>query len=207
MALTERANAILQSSSPPAQNEHEAETAERDQGGRTSRLASWSSTDEHLFRDLMDRFTILAETCARFSQEVYRRSGTVLDSEIEATVRRNLKIARTIFARWSMDILAVIYLTRSIGFPELKASLGRISSSVLRSKLRQLEEMGLIQREDLSKPSVERRYSLTHKGLMIARLGEPVFLYLRLSSGWRNPPPTEKEVEELVGRPTTATVD
>ena len=45
------------------------------------------------------------------------------------------------------------------------------------------------------------RYTLTHKGTMIAKLGEPVFLYLRLADGWMKPvvleePPPPEETED-----------
>ncbi len=161
-----------------------------------------SSADHNLFRELMDRFTILADTCARFSQEVYRRSGTPIESDVEGTVKRNLTIAKTVFAKWSLEILAVIYLNRRIGFPELQRALGDISVRVLTGKLRDLEKVGLVQREVSGGKTAGTRYYLTHKGLMITRLGEPVFLYLRLADGWRYPPEAEEARRHSADTPT-----
>ena len=149
---------------------------------------SQRSSDERLFRDLMDRFTVLAEACARFSQEVYRRTGTSPGKDTKEMVERNLVIARDVFAKQSLETLATIYLYNSVGFEELRSSLGPVSFTFLRGKLRQLEKAGFVQRDDASKGQ-SARYSLTHKGKMIARLGEPVFLYLRLAEGWREDAP------------------
>src|SRR2546426_524840 len=43
------------------------------------------------------------------------------------------------------------------------------------------------------------RFSLTHKGIVIARLGEPVFLYLRLAEGWNTPTSEVRPTAEAEG--------
>jgi DNA-binding HxlR family transcriptional regulator len=141
-------------------------------------------SNSQLFRDLIDRFTVLAETCARVSQEVYVKAGDSLSSNMPVIVRRTLDIAQTVFKKWSLEILAVTALNGSVGAKELKALLGPISSSLLKTRLNQLEKAGLVQREAVTKGPLATRYVLTHKGVMISRLGEPVFLYLRLAEGW-----------------------
>src|SRR5438128_10194841 len=40
---------------------------------------------------------------------------------------------------------------------------------------------------------------LTHKGIVIARLGEPVFLYLRLAEGWNTPTSEVRPAAEAEG--------
>src|SRR5205823_11263398 len=98
-------------------------------------------------------------------------------------VAMNVEIARTVFGKWSLDILTLLYVRQGAGFQEIRRGLGRISSRVLSSKLTRMQETGLIRRD--VKPSRPPRvtYSLTDRGLTVAKLGEPVFLYLRLSSG------------------------
>jgi len=162
-------------------------------------------SDDELFRDLMDRFTVLAEACARFSQDVYRKTGTSVEPMSEDTMRRNLKITQSVFGKRSLEALAIVYMNRSVGMEGLKRALGPIRASFLKMRLRQLEAEGLIQRDDASKASDEARYSLTYKGEMIARLGEPVLLYLRLADGWRNPAPpatTRADAESGSAKPT-----
>jgi DNA-binding HxlR family transcriptional regulator len=130
------------------------------------------------------RFAELVETCSRFSREILRDAGwnggslALLDP-----VAMNVEIARTVFGKWSLDILTLLYVRQGAGFQELRRGLGRISSRVLSSKLTRMQETGLIRRD--VKPSRPPRvtYSLTDRGLTVAKLGEPVFLYLRLSSG------------------------
>jgi DNA-binding HxlR family transcriptional regulator len=130
------------------------------------------------------RFAELVETCSRFSREILRDAGwnggslAVLDP-----VAMNVEIARTVFGKWSLDILTLLYMRQAAGFQEIRRGLGRISSRVLSSKLTRMQETGLIRRD--VKPSRPPRvmYSLTDRGLTVAKLGEPVFLYLRLSSG------------------------
>jgi len=71
-------------------------------------------------------------------------------------------------------------------FQEIKKALGDISARVLSVKLARLERLGFVRRSvlDTRPPGVE--YSLTEKGRQVARLGEPVFLYLRLTEGLLN---------------------
>jgi DNA-binding HxlR family transcriptional regulator len=130
------------------------------------------------------RFAELVETCTQFSRDILRDAGgnggstSLLDP-----IALNAEIARTVFGKWSLDILTLLYLRQAAGFQEIRRGLGRISSRVLSSKLTRMQEAGLILRD--VKPSRPPRvtYSLTDRGLTVAKLGEPVFLYLRLSSG------------------------
>jgi predicted transcriptional regulator len=143
--------------------------------------------DEHIFRDLMERFAVLSEMCFRFSQDIYLRTGAAPGMDVEETIRRNNSIARRVFADRFLEVLATIYLKKGVGARELADTLGRMSIAELSRKLRILETAGLVE----SGPSFGQpdsiRYSLTHKGTVIARLGEPVFLYLRLAEGWTTP--------------------
>lgn len=130
------------------------------------------------------RFADLVETCSKFSRELIRDAGwnggstAVLDP-----VAVNVDISRSVFGKWSLDILSLLYLQGPAGFQEIRRGLGRISSRVLSSKLTRMQETGLLVRE--VKPSRPPRvvYSLTDRGLTVAKLGEPVFLYLRLGTG------------------------
>jgi DNA-binding HxlR family transcriptional regulator len=130
------------------------------------------------------RFAELVETCSRFSREILRDAGWNGGSHaLLDPVAMNVEIARTVFGKWSLDILTLLYVRQGAGFQEIRRGLGRISSRVLSSKLTRMQETGLIRRD--VKPSRPPRvtYSLTDRGLTVAKLGEPVFLYLRLSSG------------------------
>lgn len=134
-------------------------------------------------RRLEREFRELLDACSRFSREIVQQagwnghSGAVPDRGSE-----NVAIARAVFGKWSLDILTLLYLHHEAGFQEMRRELGRISSRVLSTKLKRMQDTGLIRRD--VKPTHPPRvaYSLTERGLMVAKLGEPVFLYLRLSN-------------------------
>src|SRR5881397_3359377 len=143
-------------------------------GQAASRLASTpparlSPQDEHIFRELMERFAVLSEMCFRFSQDIYLRTGAVPELDVEETVRRNLSIARRVFGDRFLEIL------------------GGLTTPDISRKLRVLEMAGLVESGPSFGEPDQTRFSLTHKGVVIARLGEPVFLYLRLAEGWNAP--------------------
>jgi DNA-binding HxlR family transcriptional regulator len=133
------------------------------------------------------RFREFANRCSDFSKEVVEASGTRATTTSGDNARLNLRIARTMFGKWSVEILTFLYSTQQARFQEIKKGLGEISARVLSLKLTRLEGLGLVRRTvlDTKPPGVE--YSLTDKGLQAAKLGEPVFLYLRLTQGLLNP--------------------
>lgn len=132
--------------------------------------------------DLRGRFAAFARTCSAFCREVARASppGSVAHAN---NVKLNLRIARTIFSKWAVDIIALLYTEKRLGFQEMKNALGPISSRVLSTKLKRLERLGLVRREVLDTRPPRTAYSLTEDGLTVSKLGEPVFLYLRLTEG------------------------
>jgi len=131
------------------------------------------------------RFSDLVDTCSRFSREIVRDVGWNGGSTgVFDPNAANVEITRTVFGKWSLDILTLLYMRQSAGFQEIRRGLGRISSRVLSSKLTRMQETGLIRRD--VKPTRPPRvaYSLTDHGQTVAKLGEPVFLYLRLSGAF-----------------------
>ena len=63
-------------------------------------------------------------------------------------------------------------MNESIGFQELKESVGSISSRVLSVRLRQMEALGLIRRDIVDGRPPRTRYSLTPDGLTVAHFTE-----------------------------------
>jgi DNA-binding HxlR family transcriptional regulator len=128
--------------------------------------------------NLNARFRRFADMAAKFSEQIVETvAGT--DREPLRRAEVNVEIARTIFGKWSIEILAVLYHIGTVGFEELRRRLGAISPRVLSQKLKVMESQALVERSvKISRP-IGVRYSLTEKGLTVAQLGEPVFLYLR----------------------------
>ncbi len=130
--------------------------------------------------DLERKFSDFADLCSRFSREIAEVTS-LLSTDPAENVQRNLRIARTVFSKWSIEILALLYTKRTVGFQEMRRALGRISSRVLSLKLSRLQQLGLIRRDVLETKPPRVQYSLTPKGRQTAKLGEPVFLYLRMT--------------------------
>src|SRR2546426_3300501 len=90
------------------------------------------------------RFSDLVDTCSRFSQDIVRDAGWNSPSVgLFDPITTNVEIARTVFGKWSLDILTLLYMRQSAGFQEIRRGLGRISSRVLSSKLTRMQESGL----------------------------------------------------------------
>ena len=180
-------------------------------GQAASRLAPTpaarlSPQDEHIFGELMERFAVLSEMCFRFSQDIYLRTGAVPELDVEETVRRNVSIARRVFGDRFLEILATVYLKKSVGARELAAILGGLTTPDISRKLRALEMAGLVESGPSFGEPDQTRFSLTHKGIVIARLGEPVFLYLRLAEGWNTPTSEVRPAAEAEGAEKAADV-
>lgn len=135
---------------------------------------------------LDDRFLRFRAEAERLRREVFALSGPFFDRPSSDHALANLQVARVVFGKWSLDILVVLFTEQSVRFGELRRLLGGISSRVLSQKLKSLESLGLVQRVVESRRPPAVAYSLTEDGLTVARLGEPVFLFLR----WRVRPAT-----------------
>jgi DNA-binding HxlR family transcriptional regulator len=131
--------------------------------------------------DLKKKFRDFSELASKFSREVFP-SPTDL-AELTRTAEANLTIAKTIFGKWSLEILVLLYSMKKLGFEQIRRTLHPISRRVLSQKLKSLEANGMVRRTVVSSRPLRVEYTLTEKGLVVAKLGEPVFLYLRLDLG------------------------
>src|SRR5712691_3892835 len=104
-------------------------------------------------------------------------------NDVGRNVEFNLEVAKTVFGKWSVDILTLIYAHKTLGYQEILHALPGMSGRVLSDKLSRLQELGLVHREVLDTKPPRVQYSFTEKGLRVAKLGEPVFLYLRFTEG------------------------
>ena len=91
----------------------------------------------------------------------------------------NLRIARTAFGKWSVEILDVLHPRRRASFGELRRLLEGISPRVLSAKLKLLEEHGLVERTIVPSRPPRPEYALTERGQEVTRVGESVLRFLR----------------------------
>ena len=106
-----------------------------------------------------------------------------------AAARGDLQIVRSIFGKWSPEVLVALHAVPSVGFEELRRSLAGISPRVLSMKLKELEANGMVHREVLDSRPPRVRYALTDRGWTVAWLAQPVLLYLRHTEFGPRPAP------------------
>ena len=99
--------------------------------------------------------------------------------EVEAAVE-----ALEVFAsRWTIEILATLYIAGERRFNELRRLLIGISSRTLSDKLTVLREAGLINRMVVDGPPVRVTYCLTEHGSRAGRLLSPLVAYMKIHHG------------------------
>jgi len=114
-----------------------------------------------------------------------------------AAARSDLQILRSIFGKWSPDVLVALHAVPSIGFEELRRNLAGISPRVLSLKLKELEQNGMVHREIIDSRPPRVRYALTDRGWTVAWLAQPVLLYLRHTvRTTRRVPPVASPVDD-----------
>ncbi len=91
----------------------------------------------------------------------------------------NLRIVRTAFGKWSVEILDLLHPRRRASFGELRRLLNGISPRVLSAKLKLLEEHGLVERTIIPSRPPRPEYALTERGQAVTTVGAPVLRYLR----------------------------
>lgn len=91
----------------------------------------------------------------------------------------NLRIARTAFGKWSVEILDVLHPRRRASFGELRRLLDGISPRVLSAKLKLLEDNGLVERTIVPSRPPRPEYALTERGQEVTRVGETVLRFIR----------------------------
>ena len=99
--------------------------------------------------------------------------------EVEAAVE-----ALHVFAsRWTIEILATLYITGPRRFNEMKNMLSGISSRTLSDKLRFLSDEGLVNRVVTDGPPVKVSYELSSHGMTCGRLLSPLVAHLKIRAG------------------------
>ena len=126
------------------------------------------------------RFRDFGEAASEFVRLVSAEGGISYRGEPSA-VKDNLNVMKKVFGKWSIEIILSTYSMKSVGFGDLRRLLQGISSRVLSKKLKDLEELGFLERRVVESKPPRVRYTLSKKGELLAKLGEPVILYLRNS--------------------------
>ncbi|MCI4345215.1 MAG: winged helix-turn-helix transcriptional regulator [Thermoplasmata archaeon] len=133
--------------------------------------------------DIEHWFSDFRESAVRLAERVTDLRGP--PSDPLTTAQGDLKIIRSIFGKWSADVLLALHAVPSIGFEELRRGLPNISPRVLSLKLKELEQNSMVRRQILDTRPPRVRYSLTERGWTVAWLAQPILLYLRMTADGR----------------------
>ena len=111
--------------------------------------------------------------------ESYYENEIEIDWEVDAAVD-----ALSIFSsRWTVEILATLYIAGDRRFNELRKLLRGISSRTLSDKLTKCVETGLVDRVVETTSPVKVTYQLTEHGRDAGRLLGPLVAYMKIHQG------------------------
>ena len=125
------------------------------------------------------RIRQFTEEAKRFSRDFVEVAGPEFTKDPVRSSLLNVELAKSLFSKWVIEILLTLYARGELGFQELRRALCSISPRILSQKLRLLEDRALVRRTVLSTRPARVHYALTDDGLVLASLGEPVFIFLR----------------------------
>ncbi len=86
-------------------------------------------------------------------------------------------------SRWTIEILAALYIAGERRFNELRHLLNGISSRTLSDKLRACKSVGLIERIVIEGPPIRVSYKLTEHGMHCGKLLSPLVAYMKIHNG------------------------
>lgn len=129
--------------------------------------------------EIQRSFREFRESAVRLVERVTDFAGEANDPAVSA--QNDLRIVRSIFGKWSADVLLALHVAPSIGFEDLRRSLPGISPRVLSLKLKELEQNKMVSREILDTRPPRVQYSLTERGWTVTWLAQPIFLFLRIT--------------------------
>jgi DNA-binding HxlR family transcriptional regulator len=170
--------------------------------GSSARAATVPPSTDPADQEIQRQFREFREAAVRLAERV--RDLSTSDADPLAAARADLHLVRSIFGKWSSDVLVALHALPSAGFEELRRSLSGISPRVLSLKLKELEQNGMVRREILDARPPRVRYSLTDRGWTVAWLSQPVLLYLRYTDTDRphaSSPGTESERDSEAAPP------
>lgn len=111
--------------------------------------------------------------------EGYYNENFDIDWEVDAAVD-----AFSIFSsRWTIEILATLYIAGERRFNEMRKLLRGISSRTLSDKLTKCAEYGLVDRIVEDGPPIRVKYRLTEHGRDAGRLLGPLVAYMKIKQG------------------------
>lgn len=95
------------------------------------------------------------------SEDIFYQKLMSGEMDVNCPVRKTLELLN---GKWKAHIIFVLCHKESYRFGELKKILNGITNTMLTSSLRELEELGIIKREQFNEMPLRVEYSLTGEG-------------------------------------------
>tara|TARA_Y100001954_G_C15805911_1_gene602618 strand:- start:1718 stop:2176 length:459 start_codon:yes stop_codon:yes gene_type:complete len=111
--------------------------------------------------------------------ENYNEPNSSVEWEVDAAV----ECFQMFSSRWTIEILAALYIAGDRRFNEMRGLLKGISSRTLSDKLGACQKSGLVDRIVEEGPPVRVTYKLTEHGLSCGRLLGPLIGYMKIHKG------------------------
>ena len=102
-----------------------------------------------------------------------------IDWEVDAAV----EAFSILSSRWTIEILATLYIIGESRFNQLRTLLRGISSRTLSDKLTKCTENGLVERLVEDRPPIRVKYILTDHGRNAGKLLSPLVAYMKIKHG------------------------
>ena len=102
-----------------------------------------------------------------------------IDWEVDAAV----EAFSILSSRWTIEILATLYIIGESRFNQLRTLLRGISSRTLSDKLTKCTENGLVERLVEDGPPIRVKYRLTKHGRNAGKLLSPLVAYMKIKHG------------------------
>lgn len=113
---------------------------------------------------------------------IFRENSNDHTHDISWEVDAAVEALEVFASRWTIEILAALYIAGENRFNELRRLLEGISSRTLSDKLTVLRERGFVDRLVVDGPPVKVTYRLTPHGARSGRLLSPLVAYMKLNN-------------------------
>lgn len=110
-------------------------------------------------------------------RELLTELDDIYEKEFDLEFERIKQLFKLISSKWTLEILYILYVRKSLSFNQIKNILG-ISSRILSNKLKFLQKEKLIERRVLENRPVKVIYRLTRNGRYVALSLIPVLISL-----------------------------
>ena len=106
----------------------------------------------------------------RISDMTYEEYGKIIEGPIKSSDRLIRNVSDVFYGKWNINVLFELNKNNSLRFGELKRSIPNITNTMLTNTLRDLEDLGVVYREQFNEIPLRVEYSITESGKDLVRI-------------------------------------